>query len=98
MANRATTRMMIMGWLMLSLACSHPSRMEEFKHGIGRLNQSELTRQFGYPQRLKRLSTGQEVWEYEFLSGRSRCVGYRVFFDEDGRSRKWEPQDCRSVP
>ena len=53
-----------------------------------------MIRQFGYPQRLKKLPTGTEVWDYEFLSGNSRCVGYRVFFDEDQRSTRWESQDC----
>lgn len=89
---------MVLGWLALGFACSHPPRMEEFESGIGRFTQHELTRQFGYPQRLKRLPNGQEVWEYEFLSGGSRCIGYRVLFDEEGRSRQWEPNPCRLGP
>ena len=69
--------------------------MEEFEASIGQLTQDELTRRFGYPQRLKRLSNGTESWEYEFLSGQSRCVGYRVDFDAELRSQKWEPIPCR---
>jgi hypothetical protein len=32
--------------------------------------------------------------DYELLAGNSRCVGYRVFFDEDQRSTRWETQRC----
>ena len=76
-------------------SCHHDPRVESFERSIGHLSQAELTRQFGYPQRLKQLKTGGEVWEYEFLSGNSRCVGYRVYFDEDLLSRRWEPAVCR---
>ncbi|NWF72796.1 MAG: hypothetical protein HXY51_07150 [Nitrospirae bacterium] len=55
-----------------------------------------MTRRFGYPQRLKKLPTGSEVWDYEFLAGHSQCVGYRVYFDQDRQSQRWEPQRCRS--
>jgi len=75
-------------------SCSHP-RVEEFEAGIGRLSQDELVHRFGYPQRLKRLPTGEEVWDYDFLSGNSECVGYRVYFDRELRSRWWEPAPCR---
>jgi hypothetical protein len=36
------------------------------------------------------------VWDYEFLAGNSRCVGYRVYFDEDRRSQRWELRNCRT--
>jgi hypothetical protein len=36
------------------------------------------------------------VWDYEFLAGNSRCVGYRVFFDENQRSQRWEPMNCQA--
>ncbi len=81
--------------LTLLPACTHQPRVEDFETSIGRLSQDELTSRFGYPQRLKRLSNGAEAWEYEFLSGQSRCVGYRVFFDHELRSQKWEPIACR---
>jgi hypothetical protein len=77
----------------LLLSCSHP-RVEEFEASIGRFAQDDMIRQFGYPQRLKKLPTGSEVWDYEFLAGNSRCVGYRVYFDEDRRAQRWEPRDC----
>jgi hypothetical protein len=77
------------------LSCSHKPRVETFENSIGHLTQSELTRQFGYPQRFKKLPSGGEVWEYEFLSGNSRCVGYRVYFDQELLSRQWEPATCR---
>lgn len=81
--------------IFLPTACSHQPRVEDFEAGIGRLSQDELTRRFGYPQRLKRLPNGAEVWEYEFLSGQSRCVGYRVYFDAELRSQRWESLACR---
>ena len=77
----------------LLLSCSHP-RMDEFEASIGQITQGDLVRRFGYPHRLKKIPTGSEVWDYEFLAGNSRCVGYRVFFDQDRRSQRWEPQSC----
>ena len=65
-------------------SCVTP-RVEEFESSIGIATQDELIHQFGYPQRLKQSPNGTEVWDYEFLAGRSRCVGYRVYFDEDRR-------------
>ncbi|NJL16370.1 MAG: hypothetical protein HC938_03415 [Nitrospira sp.] len=59
------------------------------------MDQDELIHRFGYPQRLKRLRSGTEAWDYEFLSGHSRCVGYRVFFDADRQSKRWEHIACR---
>jgi hypothetical protein len=76
-------------------SCSHQPRVEEFEASIGHSGQDELIRRFGYPQRVKKLPNGNEVWDYEFLAGGSRCVGYRVFFDEDQRSTWWEPRPCR---
>ena len=73
----------------------HQLRLEEFEQSIGHLRQDELIRQFGYPQRLKKLPAGLEVWDYEFLAGNSRCVGYRVYFDENQRSSRWEKAPCR---
>ena len=96
LAIRPRLRGSIIFLLLLSLSsCVHPPRVEEFEASIGQLTQDELTRRFGYPQRLKRLSNGAEAWEYEFLSGQSRCVGYRVYFDRELRSQKWEPIPCR---
>jgi hypothetical protein len=85
-------------WLLLLASCSQPPRMDEFEAAIGRLTQDDLTRRFGYPQRLKRLPTGTEVWDYEFLAGGSRCVGYRVYFDDAHRSTRWEPRACAAAP
>lgn len=80
----------------LLTSCTHQPRVEDFETSIGQLTQDELTRRFGYPQRLKRLSNGAEAWDYEFLSGQSRCVGYRIYFDTELRSQRWEPIACRS--
>ena len=81
--------------LSLLLSCSHP-RVDEFEASIGQIAQDDMIHRFGYPQRLKKLPTGSEVWDYEFLAGNSRCVGYRVYFDEDRRSQRWEPLRCRA--
>jgi len=78
----------------LLLSCGHP-RVDEFEASLGQIAQDDTICRFGYPQRLKKLPTGTEVWDYEFLAGNSRCVGYRVYFDEDRRSQRWEPRDCR---
>jgi hypothetical protein len=77
-------------------ACAAP-RVEEFETSIGVATQDELIHRFGYPQRLKQSPNGTEVWDYEFLSGRSRCVGYRVYFDQEQRSQRWEVRDCQAA-
>lgn len=100
-ARKAMTR--ILRWclalstclLPLFSACSHQPRLEEFENSIGHFRQEELIRHFGYPQRLKKLAAGNEAWDYEFLAGNSRCVGYRVYFDEEQRSQRWERTACR---
>jgi len=76
------------------VSCSHP-RVDEFESSIGQITQDDLIRRFGYPQRLKKIPPGIEVWDYEFLAGSSRCVGYRVYFDESQRSERWERIGCR---
>lgn len=76
-------------------ACGHQPRFEVFEDGISQITQDDLIRRFGYPQRLKKLPAGMEVWDYEFLAGNSRCVGYRVYFDEEQRSQRWERTACR---
>lgn len=81
--------------LFLLLSCSHP-RVEEFESSIGQIVQDDMIRRFGYPQRLKTLPSGIEVWDYEFLAGNSRCVGYRVYFNEDRQSTHWEPRACQT--
>jgi len=89
--------LLLVPWCLLPLllSCSHP-RLEDFEDSIGQLAQDDMIRRFGYPQRLKKLQTGSEVWDYEFLAGNSRCVGYRVYFDGDRRSTRWEPRDCQT--
>lgn len=90
-----TVRLLLAFLGLFMASCSHRPHVEEFEAGIGRMGQDELIHRFGYPQRLKRIGAGVEVWEYEFLSGHSRCVGYRVFFDEDRQSQRWEHIPCR---
>lgn len=80
---------------LLLLSCTHQTRVEEFEASIGKLKQEDLIRRFGYPQRLKKIPPGVEVWDYEFLAGNSRCAGYRVYFDESQRSDRLEKTECR---
>lgn len=93
------------GWLILGslsigllsllvVSCSTPPRVEDFENSIGHVSQDQLIHRFGYPQRLKLIRPDIEVWDYEFLSGRSRCLAYRVYFDENQRSQRWEPIAC----
>jgi hypothetical protein len=91
----------VLSWLPLAFfsvvmtSCIHPPRVDDFEARIGHVTQDDLIHHFGYPQRLKRLRSGTEAWDYEFLSGHSRCVGYRVYFDENQRSQRWEYIPCR---
>src|SRR5262245_22040861 len=93
---RSTTSIAILVVILvpfLSTCTTH--RVEEFESSIGIATQDELIHRFGYPQRLKQSPNGTEVWDYEFLAGQSRCVGYRVYFDPDRRSQRWEPRNCQ---
>ena len=95
MTRSPLSYVLVSAWLLYGLtSCSHP-RVDDFEASVGRLTQDEFIHRFGYPQRLKQLPTGGEVWEYEFLAGGSRCVGYRVFFDQELRSQRWERLNCR---
>lgn len=87
----------IAAWLLALImsACAHSPQVEEFEASIGKATQADLVSRFGYPQRFQKLPNGTEIWGYEFLSGQSRCVGYRVFFDQDLRSQRWERAHCR---
>ena len=76
-------------------ACAHNPHVDEFEESIGKVSQDELVRRFGYPQRMQKLPSGNEVWGYEFLAGQSGCVGYKVFFDDHLRSQRWESAPCR---
>lgn len=95
MAFTALPRLLLLLLFMLITACAHHPRVENFEASIGHMTQDELIRDFGYPQRLKKLPNGSEAWDYEFLAGRSQCIGYRVFFDQELRSQRWEPMACR---
>ncbi|ALA61084.1 hypothetical protein [Nitrospira moscoviensis] len=92
------SRLLAPASLLLLLACIHEPRLEAFEESVGRLTQDELRHQFGDPQRLKRLPTGTEVWDYDFLAGGSRCAGYRVYFDDAQRSTRWESRACAAAP
>ena len=81
--------------LLMYAGCAYDPRVEEFEASVGKASQDELIRRFGYPQRMQKLATGNEVWSYEFLAGQSRCVGYKVYFDEELRSQRWESTSCR---
>ncbi|MCA1958672.1 MAG: hypothetical protein LDL14_09115 [Nitrospira sp.] len=97
MSTLLSTRRFFPAFLFLGiLSCSHDPRVENLETSVGRLAQADMIRQFGYPQRVKRLPPkNTEVWEYEFLAGDSRCVGYRIYFDEDQQSEHWEKTACR---
>lgn len=95
-ARSTTCVVLLLGVFLLFLcACAGP-RVEEFESSVGIVTQDELIHRFGYPQRLKQTLNGTEMWDYEFLAGRSRCVGYRVYFDQDRRSQRWEQRDCQT--
>jgi len=96
-AMRFSAYLFVASWLsvLIMSACAHSPQVEEFEASIGRTAQADLISRFGYPQRIQKLPNGTEIWGYEFLSGQSRCVGYRVFFDEALNSQRWEHAPCR---
>lgn len=75
------------------VSCALPG-IVELETSVWLATQDEMAARFGYPQRLKR-SDGMEVWEYEFVAKGGGCMGYRIWFDDQLRSRHWERFVCR---
>ncbi|HSA84704.1 MAG TPA: hypothetical protein VLE46_00865 [Nitrospira sp.] len=78
-------------------ACA-PYRVEYMEDALRQATQSELVHKFGYPQRLKRTKSGEQVWEYDFQGGERTCVTYAVTFNAEDELRQWERRECRKEP
>ena len=75
-----------------------PYRVEYMEDALRQTTQAELVHKFGYPQRLKRVKNGDQVWEYDFQGEERRCVTYVVTFNPDDELRQWERRDCARQP
>lgn len=74
-----------------------PYRVEYMEDALRQTTQAELVHKFGYPQRLKRVKNGDQVWEYDFQEGESKCVTYAVRFSAGDELQQWERRDCRQA-
>ena len=72
-----------------------PYRVEYMEDALRQTTQAELVHKFGYPQRLKRDKSGDQVWEYDFQGGEGKCVTYLLTFNAEEELRQWERRDCR---
>ena len=78
----------------ISLSFCAPYRVEYMEDALRQTTQAELIQKFGYPQRLKRVKSGDQVWEYDFQSKENECVTYVVTFNNEDELREWERHAC----
>ncbi len=82
---------------MIAGACA-PYRVEYLEESLRHATQAELIHKFGYPQRLKLVKNGDQVWEYDFQGKGLECASYAITFDSEETLRHWERRDCRTSP
>jgi hypothetical protein len=90
----ATSCLLAIACIAVGLSACAPYRVEYMEESLRQATQAELVHKFGYPQRLKRVKNGDQVWEYDFQSGERQCVTYVVTFNVDDELRQWERRDC----
>ena len=78
----------------ISVSSCAPYRVEYMEEALQQSTQAELVQKFGYPQRLKRVKSGDQVWEYDFQSKEKQCVTYVVTFNSEDELRQWERHAC----
>lgn len=79
----------------IGLSSCAPYRVEYMEDALRQTTQAELVHKFGYPKRLKRDKSGDQVWEYDFQGGEGKCVTYLLTFNAEEQLRQWERRDCR---
>jgi hypothetical protein len=80
--------------LIIALGSCTPYRVEYMEESLQQATQAEVVQKFGYPQRLKRVKNGDQLWEYDFQGEERKCVTYVVTFNTDDTVRQWERRDC----
>jgi len=80
--------------LAIAMHSCAPYRVEYMEDSLRQATQAELVHKFGYPQRLKRVKNGDQVWEYDFQKGEADCVTYAIIFNTEDELRQWERRDC----
>jgi hypothetical protein len=85
------------GILVFLISCA-PYRVAYLEESLRHATQSELIHKFGYPQRLRRVKNGDQVWEYDFQGKDSECASYAITFDAEDQLRHWERRECGALP
>jgi hypothetical protein len=83
---------------MIGVTSCAPYRVEYMEDALGQATQAELVHKFGYPQRLKRVKNGDQVWEYDFQGEEKKCATYVITFNAEDELRQWERRDCPKEP
>jgi hypothetical protein len=94
----ATYTSLAIAGVLFGLTHCAPYRVEYMEDALQQANQAELVQKFGYPQRLKRLKNGDQVWEYDFQGEERKCVTYAIMFNPEDTLRQWERRDCQKEP
>jgi len=90
-------------------SCAHLARTAYLDKAVNRADQDEVMMQLGPPHRTNKLSSGDEVWAYDYhslsivgssagsagsVAGSSKCRLYILRFDENKILRQWTYQRC----
>ena len=93
--GRITCNLLAIASLTIATHSCAPYRVEYMEDSLRQTTQAELVHKFGYPQRLKRVKNGDQVWEYDFQRGETaECVTYAITFNPEDELRQWERRDC----
>ena len=93
--GRITCHLLAIASVAIATHSCAPYRVEYMEESLRQTTQAELVHKFGYPQRLKRVTNGDQVWEYDFQRGESaECVTYAITFNPEDELRQWERRDC----
>lgn len=92
--DRTTPTLLAITGIVIAMASCAPYRVEYMEDTLRQTTQAELVHKFGYPQRLKRVKNGDQVWEYDFQKGETECVTYSITFNPEDELRQWERRDC----
>ena len=92
------TCLLVLAAIASGTAACTPYRVEYMEDALRQTTQAELVHKFGYPHRLKRVKNGDQIWEYDFQGGESKCVTYAVTFNAEDELQQWERRECRNEP
>lgn len=93
LSTTTTYALAIVGFVAGMNSCA-PYRVNYVEESLRQATQADVIQKLGYPQRLKRVKNGDQVWEYDFQGKEKQCVTYLVTFTSEDELRQWERREC----